>query len=135
MKISIAKHKIEFFDSAETLNILRYQKFNKYLMLDNQVGSTVQDYDKRLMKSIQFLSQDMKEETRRELDNARQAIYNIQNEFSPKQKAIAVLVKKIDDKYYKNIDAGTISEIEKHLDRIGFTKELMDEVLEKVKKK
>jgi gas vesicle protein len=135
MKITIAKHNIEFYDSAETLNILRYQKFNKYLMLDNQVGSTIQDYDKRLMKSIQFLSQDMKEETRRELDNARQAIYNIQNEFSPKQKAIAVLVKKIDDKYYKNIDAGTISEIEKHLDRIGFTKELMDEVLEKVKKK
>lgn len=135
MIITVGKHTVEFYDSAETLNIIRYQKFNKYLMLDNEVGSTVPDLDKRLRKALQLISQDMNEDGKKELENARQTIFNIQNEFAPSHKALAVLVKKIDDRYYKQMDSGEIDKAEKHLDRIGITKEEMDQVLNDVKKK
>lgn len=129
------KHIVEFYDSAETLSILRYQKFNKYLMLDNEVGSTIPDFDKRLRKALQFIGQGMTEEGKKELENARQAVFNIHNEFSPRNKALAILVKRIDDRHYTEMDSGEIQKIENHLERIGITKEAMDNVLNEVKKK
>ncbi|HET8839749.1 MAG TPA: hypothetical protein VFM82_12235 [Flavobacteriaceae bacterium] len=131
----VGKHIVELYDSVETLNIIRYQKFNKYLMLGNEVGSTVPDLDKRLLKAMQLVSQGMNEAGNKELENARQTVFNIQNEFSPRQKALAILVKKIDKVQYKGIDSGEIDRVEKHLGVIGMTKEMMDRVLNDVKKK
>ena len=134
-KIKLENEVVEFYDSPETMSIERYQKFNKFIMIDNEVGSSIADYDKRMQKAIKFVSSDLKKEALQELENNRQNVYNCLNEYTPRNKAVALLVKSIGKKKYKKIDSGTLKEIEHELDRIGFTKKMMDEVIDEVKKK
>ena len=135
MKTKVGSHTVEFYDSPETLPIIRYQKFNKFLMIDNEVGSSISDYDKRMQKAIKFLNSDLKPEALKELENNRQNVFNCLSEYTPRNKALAVLVKSIDGKRYHGIDSETLKEVELDLDRIGFTKKMMDEVIDEVKKK
>jgi len=100
--IEFNKHKIVIYSSIETLPIKRYQKFNKFLMIDNEVGSCFEDYDTRTLKTLEFLRKDLKEEAIQELENRRQAVYNSFEEYSPKNNAFAILVHSIDDKIYSN---------------------------------
>ena len=104
-------------------------------MIDNEVGSSIADYDKRMQKAIKFLSSDLKKEALQELENNRQNVFNCLSEYTPRNKALAVLVKSIDGKRYHAIDSETLNEIERELDRIGLTKKMMDEVITDVKKK
>ena len=135
MKLKIGKHTVELYSSAETLPIIRYQKFNKYLMIDNEVGSSIADYDKRMQKAVRFLKSDLKSEAIKELENNRQNVFNALNNYTPKNKALAVLVKSINGKKYVEIDSETLTEIEKKLNEIGFTRELLDSTINEVKKK
>jgi len=135
MKTKVGSHSVEFYDSPETLPIIRYQKFNKFLMIDNEVGSSISDYDKRMQKAIKFLNSDLKPEALKELENNRQNVFNCLSEYTPRNKALVVLVKSIDGKKYHGIDSETLKEVELDLDRIGFTKKMMDEVIDEVKKK
>ncbi|WP_440881405.1 hypothetical protein [Tenacibaculum sp. C7A-26P2] len=135
MEIKVGKHTVKFYDSPENLSIKRYQSFNKYLMIDNEVGSSITDYDRRMQKAIRFLESDMKSEAIKELKNNRQNVFNCLNEYTPRNKALAILVKSIDKKVFTNINSNTLTEIENRLDEIGFTKEMMDDVLSQVKKK
>ena len=104
-------------------------------MIDNEVGSSISDYDKRMQKAIKFLNSDLKPEALKELENNRQNVFNCLSEYTPRNKALAVLVKSIDGKKYHGIDSETLKEVELDLDRIGFTKKMMDEVIDEVKKK
>ena len=119
MIIYVNDHRIELYDNSQNLPILRFQKFNKYMMIANEVGNTFEDYDTRTAKALQFLQKEMVPEAIQELNNRRQAVFNAYNEFSPKGKAFAVLVKKIDDKRYEGISPNELDEVLKHLDRIG----------------
>ena len=135
MKTKVGSHTVEFYDSPETLPIIRYQKFNKYLMIDNEVGSSIADYDKRMQKAIRFLNSDLKSEAVKELENNRQNVYNCLTEYVPKGKALAILVKSINGKRYHDIESETLKKIESELNRIGFTQKMMEDAIIEVKKK
>lgn len=79
MKVKVGKHIVELYSSADTLPILRFNQFTKNIMLDNDVGSSLPDYDKRLSKAISFLQSDLKDEAIKELENNRQNVFNKQN--------------------------------------------------------
>jgi len=134
MIIYVNEHRIELFDNTQNLPILRFQKFNKYMMIANEIGNTFHDYDARTAKALQFLQKEMVPEAMQELNNRRQAVFNAYNEFSPKGKAFAVLVKKIDDKRYDGISPDELDEVLKHLDKIGLGYLDSLEAVEKVKK-
>jgi hypothetical protein len=58
----IIKHKghtIELFDNTQNLPILRFQKFNKYIMLSNEIGNSFEDYDQRTAQALRFLQKEM----------------------------------------------------------------------------
>jgi hypothetical protein len=135
VKIKVGKHTVEFYDSPENLSIKRYQFLNKYLMIDNEVGSSIADYDKRMSKAVRFLKSDMKKEAIKELENNRQNVFNALSKYSPKNKALTVLVKSIDNREFKNVNSETLKEIEDKLDAIGFSRKVMDEVIAHTKKK
>ena len=119
MIIEVKGHRIELYDNTQNLPILRFQKFNKYMMISNEIGNTFQDYDARTQKALEFLHKEMIPEAIGELNNRRQAVFNAFNEFAPKGKAFAVLVKKIDGKRYDGISPDELDEVLAHLDRIG----------------
>lgn len=133
--IEFKNHKIVIYASIETLPIKRYQKFNKFLMIDNEVGSCFEDYDVRTSKAVEFLRKDLKEEAIQELENRRQAVFNSFEEYSPKNNAFAILVHSIDDKIYSNYSDEGIKEVIDKLDEIGYNRKELDKEVSEVKKK
>ena len=135
MEIKVGNNTVKFYDSPENLTIRRHQAFNKYLMIDNEVGSSIADYDKRMQKAIRFLNSDLKTEAAKELENNRQNVYNCLTEYVPKGKALAILVKSINGKKFHDIESETLKQIESELNRIGFTHKMMEDAISEVKKK
>lgn len=133
--IEVNKHKIKVYSSNETLSIKRYQKFQKFLMIENEVGSSFIDYDTRTSRAIEFLNKGMVDEAVIELENRRQMVYNAFEEFSPKNFALALLIHSIDDVVYTNYSDEGLKEILDRLDEIGFDKAKLDETVSEVKKK
>jgi len=119
MVIRVQGHRIELYDNTQNLPVLRFQKFNKYMMIANEVGNSFEDYDARTAKALAFLQKDMVPEAIGELNNRRQAVFNAFNEFTPKGKAFAVLVRSIDGKKYLGTSPDELDEVLEHLDRIG----------------
>jgi hypothetical protein len=128
-------HEVELFDSIHNLPILRMQRYNKYLMQASDIGNTLEDYDEKTLKAVQFLKKGMMTEAIQEFENRRQCVFNALNEFSPQGKAFAVLVKRIDDKEYKDFSPDALDKCLEHLDKIGLGNATSIEKLKEVKKK
>lgn len=134
-KVNIGNHEIKFFDTAENMTMKRYQRFNKFLMIDNEVGSDFADFDSRLKKATKFLSKGMQGEAVKELENLRQMVFNSFMEYSPKNMALALLVQSIDGEECKDISGGGLTEILDKLEEIGVTQALANATVQEVKKK
>lgn len=135
MRYKHGKHTIEIFDSIQDLPILRFQRFNKYQMQSVEIGNTFEDYNERTIKTIQFLKKGMYQEAAQELENRQLTVFNAFNEYSPKVKAFAVLVRKIDDKDYSLFTPENLDRCIEHLERIGISNAKSIEKLKDVKKK
>lgn len=133
MKIGkVNKHTVEIYDSIDELPIQRFQKFNKYMLIDSGVGSDMQDVLSHIDRArIYIKSNPVMAAT--ELDNLRQSIYLMVDELSPKHMAFAALVRKIDGEEMNDIsDAG----LKRVLDILSEAKKgWLDGVLNSVKKK
>lgn len=92
----IAGHRVEFYDSIDELPIVRYQKFNKMLLVDSGVGSDVGDFDNHIEKIIAFIGNGNTDLAVTELGNMRQNLFFVQNNLSPRYLSFAALVKSID---------------------------------------
>ena len=121
MILNVKGHEVEVYDNSQNIPILRFQKLNKYTMMQNEIGSTFADYDARTAKTLQFLQKKMVPEAIAELVNQRQTVFNSYNEYSPHGKAFAALVKSIDGKQYDGISSGDLDEILEHLNKIGLS--------------
>jgi hypothetical protein len=130
-----AKHTVLFYDSDKVLPYRRYQKFNKHLMIALEVGDSIEDYDRRMFRAISYLNADDSKSAAIELTNQRQCLHNALSEYSPKGLALAVMVHSIDGHIYEDFQEATLEEIQDKLDEIGFTKLMLDETLEHLKKK
>lgn len=126
---------IKFYDDVESLPIKRHQRFSKFLMIDNDIGDSFADYNKRTLKAISYLKHDKRDDAIQELSNRRQMVYNSFMEYSPRGRALALLVYSINGKVYKDISSSGLDKVLDDLDMIGFNKKLVDQVVDEVKKK
>ena len=129
------KHTVLIFDHPKQLGIRRFQKYNKHEMIALQVGETIEDYNNRHGKAIRYIEIDDKKSALIEMTNQQQCVYNAIEEYSPSNMALASLVYSIDGKLYPNYDDDSLLEITVHLEEVGFTKEMVYQHLEEVKKK
>lgn len=128
----VNKHTVEMYDSIDELPIQRFQKYNKYLLIDSGVGSDLQDVLNHIERAkIYIKANPVMAAT--ELENLRQSIYFVTEEMSPKYMAFAVLVNKIDGKEMNDMsDAG----LKKVLEILSEAKKgWLDGILDSVKKK
>ena len=125
-------HKVEIFDSIDELNIRRFQKYNKYMLIDSGVGSDLQDIIDHIEKAKIYIKANP-QLAYVELENMKQAMYLATEEISPKYMAFAVLVNKIDDVPADDLtDAG----LKRVLDALSDVKKTwIDRVIDLVKKK
>ncbi len=96
--VKIGKHTVEYFDTIEELPIVRFHKYQKLLLVDAGIGSDIASFDQRIEKARRFLAAGKPEQAQQELENLRQCVYLIQTEMSPRHRAFAALVTKIDGK-------------------------------------
>ena len=115
----IGGHRVEFYDSIDELPIVRYQKFNKMLLVDAGVGSDLADFDNHLERVLTFIANGKTDLAQTELSNMRQNIYFVQQNLSPKYMSFAALIKSIDGKACNDIsDEG----LRRTLERLKHTK-------------
>lgn len=94
--VKIGRHTVEMYDNIEELPIVRFHKLQKYILIDAGVGGDIASFDQRTERARRFLMQGKAEQAQREFENLRQCVYLIQNEITPKHRAFACLVAKID---------------------------------------
>lgn len=133
MKIGkINKHTVEIYDSIDELPINRFQRYNKYLLIDSGVGSDLQDVLDHIDRAKIYIKSNPSMAIT-ELDNMKQAVYLVSEQISPKYIAFAVLVSKIDGQPMDDLtDAG----LQRVLDILKEAKKSwIDGILHSVKKK
>ena len=94
--VKIGKHTVEMYDTIEELPIVRFHKYQKLLLIDAGVGSDIAGFDQRIEKTRRYLMDGKLEKAQQELENLRQTVFLIQSGLSPKHRAFAALVTKID---------------------------------------
>ena len=99
----IGKHKVTYYDSINELPITRFHIYNRMLLVDSGVGSSVSDFDSHLERIMAFLADKKSDDAIQELNNLRQNVYLIQNELTPKHMAFAAIITEIDGKQCNDI--------------------------------
>lgn len=128
----INKHTVEIFDAIDEMPIQRFQKYNKYMLIDSGVGSDLQDILDHIERAKIYIKANPAMAVT-ELENMRQALYLVSEEMSPKYMAFAVLVNKIDGKPADDLsDVGLKKVLETLKDA---PKTWIDRILDSVKKK
>lgn len=90
------KHKVTYYETISELPITRYHIYNKMLLVDSGIGSTIADFDNHLDRLMAFLHRKEIENAYKEIDNIRQNVFLIQSALSPKHLAFAAIIKEID---------------------------------------
>ena len=129
----IGKHTVEYYDTIEELPIVRFHKYQKLLLVDAGVGSDIAAFDQRLLKAREFVAAGKPEQAQRELENVRQCVYLIQTGLSPKHRAFAALVTKLDGRDCTDISDDALAAITETLNDVP--EQELTAQLEAVKKK
>ena len=129
----IGKHTVEMYDAIDELPIVRFHKYQKLLLIDAGVGSDIVAFDQRTEKMRRYLMDGKIDHAKQELENLRQSVFMIQNEISPKHRAFAVLVAKMDGRECNDLTDEALARLTRELNDAP-EKELTAK-LEAVKKK
>ena len=111
---------MELYKDINTMPITVFMKFQKYVMIEQGLGSNVQDFSTRLSKMGEYISHNRKDNALEELKNVFNLFYSIvEKEQDVKLYAIATLIKgneKLSDEELKeyvtnNLIQKTVGEI------------------------
>lgn len=107
----IGKHDVEMYDSIEELPIVRFHKYQKLLLVDSGVGSDISAFDQHTERMRQYLLTGKPDKAQKELENLRQCVFLIQSELSPRHRAFAALVTKVDGRECKDISDDALDRV------------------------
>ena len=131
--VNIGKHVVELYDSIEELPVIRYHKYQKYLLVDSGIGATIEDFDKHIEKVRRYCMIGDTSNAQKELENMRQNVYMIQAGLSPQHLAFACMITKLDGRECTDITDDGLNAIVQELSDAP-TGEMTDH-LDSVKKK
>ena len=128
IKKGIRNTRIKMYTSIEDLPIERFMKANKYWMLDDSIGSCIEDFDKNHYSKFALIAGD-KEKTIKELANLRILVYNIMNEINVQQLSFACLIYSINDTEVTDLSEDNLKKILKSLSSAGLTQAVLKKKL------
>lgn len=100
----LSGHTVEIYDNIEDLPIGRFHRYQKMLLIDSGIGGDIQAFDRHLEKARRFVMLGDKDNAGKELENLRQCVWQVQTGLSPRHRAFAVMVARIDGKDYDGGD-------------------------------
>lgn len=116
--VKLGSHTIDVFDAIEDLPIKRYQKFNKMLLIDAGLGSSIEDFMAHASRITAYIQAENKELALKEVRNLVQCVQLIYNGLDTKSAAFAALVYSIDGKVFDSVTDDSILEVQKILSDI-----------------
>lgn len=132
-KAVIDGHELELYDSIDEMPIRRYRQMNRYMLVDAGIGSDLSALDMRIARVVAYIKAGNRDAAATEMENMRQAVWNIQQGISPRHYAFASLVRAIDG---RTVEGDTDSEVEALLERLrGLPEGILERELGDVKKK
>ena len=99
------------YDAIDELPIVRFHKYQKMLLIDAGVGADIAAFDQRIERVRRFLLAGQADKAGQELENLRQCVYFIQTDVSPKHRAFAALVTKIDGQSFEDVSDDSLNAI------------------------
>ena len=133
--LKLGKHKIEFYDSIDLMPFDRFNSFNKFIMLDAELGSDVIAFDQKISKIFEFLGKEMTKNATNELYNLRVVYHNIMEMNNNKGLAFACLIRSIDGEPLKNYSIENLRAVLEKLNSWGLKMLDVSEHSDNVKKK
>lgn len=110
----IAGHRVRLYDAIDDLPIVRFQKFQKYLLIDAGVGGDIASFDRHCEKMRRYMGKGKTDLAMQEAQNLRQCVYMIQEGLNPAHRAFACLVESIDGERTEDLsDTGLAKVIER----------------------
>ena len=94
--MTLGTHRVVMYDSIEELPIVRFQKYNKMLLLDAGLGSDVAVLDAKLARVSEFMKAGDMQNAVAEIDNLRQTLFNVQNGLTPHFMSLIPLMAEVD---------------------------------------
>jgi hypothetical protein len=127
---------LEMYDSIEELPITRFQLFNKYLLMDSGIGSSIADVDNHINKVISFIGVD-NQKAKVEVLNMRQNIAMVMANVSPEMNCFVVMIKTINGVATTDSDMTEegIQQVIKTLSKRSVPYKFLKDVLSAIKKK
>lgn len=119
-------HTIELYENIDEMPIQNFAQLEKNLIIESGVGTSINDFDVRFEKLLQFNSSGHKDKVSNEVNNIRNLFYNITNEIRPDTDAYSCLVSTINGKKTECTESG-VAKTSKFLNDIGVTKAMIDE--------
>ena len=135
MEIQTKKGTIVLYSSIDELPFDRFNSFNKFVMLDSELGSTVQDFDKNWVRVMEYINKQMYDEAKKNMVNVRMTYNNIMELNSPKGLAFASLVKSINGKEVTEFSTSKLKEVLKIVESHGIQVKQIYSGVDDVKKK
>lgn len=133
VETKLGRNTVEYYDAIDELPIVRFHKYQKLLMVDAGVGADIAAFDQRIEKMRRFLMDGKADKAQQELENLRQCVFLIQAGLSPRHRAFAALVTKLDGKDCSDLSDDGLSAVTQALSDV--TESDLTARLEAVKKK
>lgn len=133
MKVKNIRGKtVEYYTTVEEIPIGRYHKFQKYLLLESNIGDTKDGIDLHLDKLASLIRNNKNDKALTEIFNLSTQLNIIEQEISFKSLAFAALVRKINGEFF---DAKTDESIQKISDKLNAPVGIINNIIAEVKKK
>lgn len=133
--IELSGNKIELYDDIKELSIKRYRTFQKYLMIDIGIGSSMDDVMKHFEKLHFFLSSKKVDFAIKEAENLHFAFHELLGEIDYKCYCFCCLIHTINGEKIDNFSEEYLDSIVEKLDEFGFTQQMIEDYLDQIKKK
>lgn len=130
----LKKTRIKLYNDIDQLPIERFNKANKYWMLHDNIGSSIEDFDRNHFQKIILLAGD-KQKCIKELTNLRILIYNIMNETNVQQLSFACLIYSINGQELTDLSEENLRNILNDLGKCGLTQGILKKKLQRQEKK
>lgn len=127
--------KVEYYSDIQTAPIERFVKFNSLLSMQQDVGSTFEDLQKRDRSAIEFLKAGNVDSALKELSNKMLAKHFLKEEFCPIGHALACMVKSIDGEPRDDLSEQGLDATLKKLSDLGVSYAKTKQQAEDLKKK
>lgn len=134
-EIQLNGYLVELYDSLDELPIIRFNEYNRYVMIDSGIGSDMEAANTHINTAIRHIAKGDKENAYQVLNNLRNNLHFVVEGTSPKMNAFVCLIKSINGREVTDLSDYNIQKILKKLNNKGLTIGMVEGFLEAVKKK